>query len=203
MKLLIATSNRGKVREFQAILGTRLADLLIPADLGLTLEVAETGRTYAENAALKAQAYCQASGLICIADDSGLEVDALDGQPGLHSARFGAGLAASDADRRRLLLARLAGLPQPTGAPGWPAHFHCSVALAAPGAQLRFTSGRCDGYIVSAERGEHGFGYDALFLVAAYNQTMAELPEEIKNQISHRARALQAALPLLTALAAG
>ncbi len=203
MPLLIATSNRGKLREFQEILGAQFADLLIPADAGLQLDVAETGSSYAENAALKAQAYCQASGLACIADDSGLEVDALDGAPGLYSARFGAGQVSGDGGRRAYLLEKLAGCPQPQGAPGLPAHFHCTVAVAVPGQALRTFDGRCEGYILREERGQNGFGYDPLFFVAEYGKTMAELPEEVKNQISHRARALQAALPLLLELNQG
>jgi XTP/dITP diphosphohydrolase len=203
MPLLIATSNRGKLREFQEILGAQFADLLIPADAGLQLDVAETGSSYAENAALKAQAYCQASGLACIADDSGLEVDALDGAPGLYSARFGAGQVSGDGGRRAYLLEKLAGCPQPQGAPGWPAHFHCTVAVAVPGLALRTFDGRCAGYILREERGQNGFGYDPLFFMAEYGKTMAELPEEVKNQISHRARALQAALPLLLELNQG
>ena len=197
MPLLIATSNRGKLREFQEILGAQFADLLIPADAGLQLDVAETGSSYAENAALKAQAYCQASGLACIADDSGLEVDALDGAPGLYSARFGAGQVSGDGGRRAYLLEKLAGCPQPQGAPGWPAHFHCTVAVAVPGQALRTFDGRCEGYILREERGQNGFGYDPYFFYPPLNRSFAELSAEEKNSVSHRKRALEALLKKL------
>lgn len=197
MKLLIASTNRGKLREMQAVLIGLPVDLVLPADLGISLDVAETGTTYAENAALKARAYCQASGLLTLADDSGLEVDALGGSPGLHSARFSPLPGASDADRRELLLHTLAPIPVPAGKPGWPAHFHCTAAIAEPAGTLRFAEGRCDGFIITEERGHNGFGYDPIFYLPEYGATMAELPSEVKNRISHRARALQAALPQL------
>lgn len=200
MKLLIASTNRGKLREIQAVLSDLALDLILPADLGLNLTVAETGATYAENAALKARAYCQAGGLLTLADDSGLEVDALNGAPGLHSARFSPLPGATDADRRALLLDALAPLPTPAGMPGWPAHFHCTVAIAQPSGAVHFTEGRCDGFIITEERGHGGFGYDPVFCIPEYGATMAELPSEIKNRISHRARALQAALPILQEL---
>ncbi|MHB1448222.1 MAG: RdgB/HAM1 family non-canonical purine NTP pyrophosphatase [Bellilinea sp.] len=202
MQLLIASSNRGKLREIQAVLAGLPVELVLPADLGLSLQVAETGVTYAENAALKARAYCLASGLLTLADDSGLEVDALNGAPGLHSARFSPKPNASDADRRALLIHTLSGIPMPPGAPGWPAHFHCTVAVAEPSGVLHTAEGRCEGFIVTRERGQNGFGYDPIFYIPAEDATMAELPDERKNQISHRARALQAALPLLHSLIA-
>ena len=197
MRLLIASSNRGKLREIQAVLAGLPVELVLPADLGLALQVDETGATYAENAALKARAYCQASGLLTLADDSGLEVDALNGAPGLHSARFSPKPGASDADRRTLLIHTLSGIPVPPGAPGWPAHFHCTVAVAEPTGALHTAEGRCEGFIITKERGHNGFGYDPIFFIPAEDATMAELPDERKNQISHRARALQAALPIL------
>lgn len=206
MDILIASSNRGKLAEIQAILGGQQAHLLIPADIGLTLEVEETGSTYVENAVLKAQAYCQASQRICLADNSGLEVDALNGAPGLHSARYGLlpnGQKASDAQRRRLLLQNLAAYEIPPGMPGWPAHFRCAVAISAPHQPVRIAEGTCDGYILTEERGTNGFGYDPLFYFAEYGLTMAEISAELKNQISHRARALQAALPLLEKIMQG
>ncbi len=202
MRLLIASTNRGKLREIQAVLAGLVFDLVLPDDLGLTLQVDETGETYAENAALKARAYCQASGLLTLADDSGLEVAALNGAPGLHSARYSPRPGASDADRRALLLQRLKSYPLPNGAPGWPAHFHCTVAIAEPGGSLHFSEGRCDGFIIPQERGHNGFGYDPVFYMPEHHATMAELPEEVKNRVSHRARALQAAIPLLQNLIA-
>lgn len=193
--LLIASSNPGKLREIQDILGETPFHLILPAQLGLQLEVAETGQTYQENAALKATAYALASGLLTLADDSGLEVAALGGQPGLHSARYAPWPKATDADRRRYLLQNLQGRPRP-----WPARFYCAVAIAAPGRELQFFAGQVSGEIVPEERGSGGFGYDPLFYMPEFGQTMAELPEAEKNRISHRARAIQAALPYLLSL---
>ena len=194
--LLLATTNPGKLLEIQHLLpGFELA---LPQSLGLLLEVEETGQTYADNAALKARAYCHASGLVTLADDSGLEVDCLGGQPGLHSARYSPATNATDADRRALLLHNLAG----RRARPWRAHFHCTVAIAVPAGpgqvgQLFFADGDCPGEIIPIERGSNGFGYDPIFLLPALGLTMAELSREQKNQLSHRARAVQAALPIL------
>ncbi|MFM8319681.1 MAG: RdgB/HAM1 family non-canonical purine NTP pyrophosphatase, partial [Chloroflexota bacterium] len=186
-RILIATNNRGKLVEFQALLGDLGAALVLPHDLGLALDVAETGSTYAENAALKAESFARHSGLPALADDSGLEVDALDGQPGLHSARFAPWAGATDVDRRRLLLQRLveSGRPRP-----WTARFRCVVALSTPQGQLWFSEGVCPGEILPEERGANGFGYDALFLLPELGRTMAELEMEQKNRLSHRARAV-------------
>jgi len=193
-KLLVASTNPGKLVEIQDLigsLGTRL-ELLLPADLGLDLDVVEDGETYAENAALKARAYFQASRLLTLADDSGLEVAALDGKPGLHSARYAPQPGATDADRRAYLLKNLAGLPRP-----WKARFCCAVAIAAPDGSLRFSEGICPGEIIPEERGTNGFGYDPIFLLPKLGKTMAELSMAQKNQLSHRARAVHAAIPLL------
>ncbi len=200
MQLLIASSNTGKLREIQAILACLPFELLLPTDLHLDLDVAETGSTFAENAALKARAYCQASGLVCLGDDSGLEVDALDGAPGLYSARYSPDPHATDADRRALLLQNLHSYPLADGMPGWAAHFTCSVAIASPNGPLELAHGRCDGFIIPEERGQNGFGYDPIFFMAEFDRTMAELPEELKNQVSHRGRAIRAALPILQGL---
>ncbi len=189
-KLLLASTNPGKLIEIQDLLPG--FELLLPRDLGLKLSVAETGGTYAENAALKARAYCQASGLPALADDSGLEVDCLGGAPGLHSARYAARPGASDADRRVLLLRNLDGCPRP-----WLAHFHCTVAIAVPDGRLFFADGDCPGEIIPVERGNNGFGYDPIFLLPVLGLTMAELSRTQKNQLSHRARAVKAALPAL------
>lgn len=197
-KLLIATSNPGKLVEIAAILADSAIDLVMPIELGLQLNVQEHGQTYAENAALKAQAYASASGMPVLADDSGLEVDALDGAPGLHSARYSPLPGASDADRRRYLLENLLGKPRP-----WTARFRCVVALASPHSQVHFSEGLCEGEIIPQERGTHGFGYDPIFLLPARGLTMAELPPVEKNRISHRARAVLAAKPLLAELLAG
>jgi XTP/dITP diphosphohydrolase len=194
-QLLIASTNRGKLREIQAILNGLPFELLLPEDISIQLDVAETGQTYAENAALKARAYCQASGLLTLADDSGLEVEALGGAPGIFSARFSPKPNAQDADRRAYLLEQLQGRPRP-----WPASFHCAVAIAAPSGECYYAEGICPGEIIDQERGSHGFGYDPLFFLVEYGCTMAELDPEVKNRISHRARALQAALPILARL---
>jgi XTP/dITP diphosphohydrolase len=129
-----------------------------------------------------------------IADDSGLEVDALEGAPGIFSARFSPIEDASDADRRAHLLAQLRGKLQP-----WHAHFHCSAVLALPGGETIERVGLCEGIIIPEERGSGGFGYDPLFYIPEYDATMAELPADVKNRISHRARAISALLPILKA----
>jgi XTP/dITP diphosphohydrolase len=190
--LLIATTNPGKIVEIQDLLEGLHFNLLLPADLDIRLEVAETGQTYAENAALKAQAYCAAGGILTLADDSGLEVATLDGAPGLHSARYSPQPGAKDADRRALLLRNLTGKPQP-----WLARFVCAVVIAAPGEPLQFAEGECRGEILPEERGSNGFGYDPIFYLAGLGRTMAELTRAEKNTLSHRARAVQAALPVL------
>lgn len=187
-KLLIATSNRGKLEEIQALFAGLPVTLVTPADLGLKLHVEENGATYAENAALKALAYAQASGLPTLADDSGLEVEALEGAPGLYSARYMPKKGATDADRRAYLLANLQGLPRP-----WVARFICVVALTQPGGDPVFYEGICPGEIIPEERGTNGFGYDPIFHVENTGLTMAELPMAEKNTLSHRARAVMAA----------
>ena len=197
--VLLATHNPGKVREIQALVDelppsiAGLIELVLPQRLDIQVEVQENGQTYQENAALKALAFCRASRLVTLADDSGLEVDALDSAPGLHSARYSLLLAASDADRRTLLLNNLQGFPRP-----WLARFRCVVALAAPWSEppkLEFYEGICPGEIIPDERGENGFGYDPIFLLAELGKTMAELSTAEKNQLSHRAQAIKAALP--------
>lgn len=193
--LLIATTNRGKQAEFRQLLRGLKAHLLFPQDLGLSLEVKESGQTYAENAALKARVWAQASGLLTLADDSGLEVEALGGAPGLYSARYAPQPQATDADRRRHLLRNLAGHPRP-----WKAQFRCVLAIAEPQGPIHFAEGVCPGEIIPEERGAHGFGYDPIFLLPQKGKTMAELTPEEKNRLSHRGRAVQAAWPLLMAL---
>ncbi len=191
-KLLLASGNRGKLREIQALLEGMDVELIIPSQLGIELNVEEDGSTYEENAAHKAMAYANAAELLTLADDSGLEVDALNGAPGIHSARFSPLPGATDADRRAHLLSQLRGKPRP-----WPARFHCTVALAIPSGEIRFAQGDCSGEIIPEERGQHGFGYDPIFLIPGTGKTMAELSMEEKNQLSHRARAVREALPIL------
>lgn len=194
-KILIATANAGKLREIQALLDDPALILLLPSELGIQLEVEETGSTYETNAAIKAMAFACKSGLLTLADDSGLEVDALGGLPGVRSARFSPLPKATDADRRKRLLEHLQGITRP-----WTAHFHCTVALARPDGKIRFASGECFGEIIPEERGQNGFGYDPIFLFPELGRTMAELSMEEKNQLSHRALAVRAAIPVLAEL---
>jgi XTP/dITP diphosphohydrolase len=194
-KLLIATNNQGKLRELRAILADLPSELVTPADIRLELDVLEDGSTYAENAAKKAVAFQRTSGLACLADDSGLEVDALNGAPGLYSARYSSKPGASDADRRAYLLQNLGGKPRP-----WTARFRATVAIASPDGSVQIVEGTCPGEIVPEERGTGGFGYDPIFLLPELGLTMAELSEETKNRLSHRARAVQAAKPILMKL---
>jgi XTP/dITP diphosphohydrolase len=193
-RLLIATNNFGKIRELKSILGVARWKLCTPADLGLALDAAETGQTYAENASLKAIAFAQASGLITLGDDSGLEVEALSGAPGVYSARY-AGPGATDADRRAKIMHELRHVPAPR-----PARFRCALAVAQPAGAVRVFEGVCEGEIILEERGTNGFGYDPIFYFPSHSRTMAELPSEVKNHLSHRAHAAQAALPYLIEL---
>ncbi|MCE7860919.1 MAG: RdgB/HAM1 family non-canonical purine NTP pyrophosphatase [Chloroflexi bacterium CFX2] len=191
-KLLIATNNQGKIAEFQELLTGSGIDFVTPAQINLELEVDEDGSTYRENAAKKAIAFAQASGLISLADDSGLEVDALDGAPGLYSARYSPKPGANDRDRRNFLLKNLWDKPRP-----WTAHFHATIAVAKPNGEVEFAEGECYGEIIPEERGMGGFGYDPIFLLTGLGKTMAELDAAEKNRLSHRARAVMAAMPLL------
>ncbi len=190
-RLLIATNNKGKVLEIKDLLAGLGVTLLTPAELGIRLEVPENGLTYAENAAKKAVAFAQASGLPSLADDSGLEVDALGGKPGLHSNRFGP-QPATDATRRRYLLDQLRDKPRP-----WTARFRATVAIAAPDMVPKLAVGECEGEIIPEERGTGGFGYDPIFLLSLVGRTMAELEMEEKNHLSHRARAVLNSIPIL------
>jgi XTP/dITP diphosphohydrolase len=191
-RLLIATNNKGKVAEIKALLDKSGISLLTPAELGLVLDIPEDGETYAENASKKAVAFSQASGLVALGDDSGLEVDALGGRPGLHSRRFGPLPDATDADRRKYLLEKLQGLPRP-----WVARFLATVAVALPTGEVRLAIGQCEGEIIPEERGMNGFGYDPIFFIPKLDCTMAELEMKEKNRMSHRGLAVQNALPIL------
>ncbi len=189
-ELLLATSNPGKIQEIKAILAGIPLRLLTPAELGLRISVSEDSGSYVGNASLKASAYALAAGLPTLADDSGLEVEALGGEPGVQSHRFSPNVFASDRDRCLYLLEKLEEYPRP-----WKARFVCAVVVCSPSGELLRAWGECPGEIIPEFRGGNGFGYDPIFLVAGTNKTMAELPDEEKNQLSHRARALQAALP--------
>lgn len=193
-QLLIATHNPGKVREYRALLADLPLTLVGLDAVGITTELEETGSTFAENAILKAEGYAAQSGLWTWADDSGLEVDALDGRPGVYSARYG-GPGLDDAGRVRFLLAQL---EQAADRPRT-ARFRCVVALARPPAPTQTTAGVLEGEIATSPRGEHGFGYDPVFYLPDRGMTLAEATPTLKNQISHRAQAAQAAKALLRA----
>ncbi|MDP3721063.1 MAG: RdgB/HAM1 family non-canonical purine NTP pyrophosphatase [Anaerolineaceae bacterium] len=192
MKILIATNNKGKKAEISALFEGFPFELCFPTDLGIDTDVDETGSTYAENAALKAETLCQLSGLVTLADDTGLEVAALDGRPGLHSKRYVPTAGATDADRRAKLLVELTDKPTP-----WLARFVCSVAVAAPGMPTQYFDGEVQGEIITRESGEYGFGYDRLFWIPQVGRTLEDLPMLEKNQISHRAVAVNKAIQYL------
>ena len=189
MRLLVATTNPGKVREYQQLLSGLNCDLVGLADLGITQDVDETGSTYEDNALLKAREYAILSGLLTLADDSGLEVDALNGRPGVHSARY----APDSPTRIRRLLDEMQNVPVGQRS----ARFQCVIALAWPDGRSAVTSGTCEGWITNEARGNNGFGFDPVFHVPERGMTMAELPEDVKNQISHRAHAAQKMRPIL------
>lgn len=194
-KLLIATNNKGKVKELRELLKELNIQLITPSDINLTLDVIEDGNTYAENASKKAVAFATSSGLISLADDSGLEVDALNGAPGLYSARYSPKSGANDADRRVYLLENLKEKPRP-----WKAHFHATIAIAKPTGEVQLAEGNCYGEIIPEERGSGGFGYDPIFLLPELGKTTAELTMEQKNRLSHRALAVINAMPILRSL---
>lgn len=192
IRLLVATYNRGKLAEFSSLLQPLPVQIVGPGALGLSLEVDECGATYLENARLKARTFMLASGLPALADDSGLEVDALNGEPGVYSARY-AGTGASDQDRYQLLLAKLIGVPWAKRT----ARFRCALALATPEGPIHTAEGVCEGIIAREPHGTCGFGYDPVFFLPGLQCTMAELESAVKNQISHRANAARAMRPLL------
>jgi XTP/dITP diphosphohydrolase len=196
MELLIATHNPGKMREFRQLLMPLGARFCFSSELGLHVEVVEDGSTYAENARKKAEAYRRASGLLTLADDSGLEVDALGGAPGVYSARYRPG---SDEDRVEALLAHLRDVPWEQRT----AQFRCVVVIVTSGGEVYEAEGVCKGRIAFEPAGQGGFGYDPVFYLPEYGCTMAQLPPVEKNRISHRARAVRAALPALRRLLAG
>jgi XTP/dITP diphosphohydrolase len=196
--LLIATTNQNKLREYAAIFAGLPVELRSLRDAGIADDVEEIGATFAENARLKAEFYTVRSGLPVLADDSGLEVAALNGEPGVFSHRY-AGPDASDADRNALLLKKLEGVPFHSRL----ARFVCAIALARPDGTIEQVEGVLPGVIELAPRGTNGFGYDPLFYVLDENATLAELPPERKNQISHRAQAVRRAREVLERWSAG
>jgi len=194
-KLLLATSNPGKIREYRFLLDGLGYQITTLTEEGITKIVTESGNNYEQNARLKAISYAKLSQLTALADDSGLEVDALNGEPGVKSARF-AGEAATDAERVSFLLAKLNGVPWEQRT----ACFKCVIAIASPGGRAKLCYGECHGMIAFEAKGENGFGYDPIFSLPEIGKTMAELNLEMKNQISHRARASQKARQVLQQL---
>ena len=195
IKLLLATNNQGKLAELRSLLSGLDLELLSPADLDLKLQVEERGLNYLENAVLKAAIFADAAQIWTLADDSGLEVDVLDGAPGIHSARYAPQPNASDKDRRLYLIQNLKEYPRP-----WKAAFQCVIALVGPEGSPIVTRGTCPGDIIPQDRGHGGFGYDKVFRLAANGLTMAELTPEKKNQLSHRAQAVAKLTPILVSL---
>ncbi len=191
-KLLLATNNQAKVREYQSLLQGIPCEIVTLAEQGITTVVDEVGSTLEENAVLKAKTLAAESGLLSLADDSGLEVDALGGKPGPMSARY-SGAKASDAERINCLLARLKDVPPEKRT----ARFRCVIALSTPDGKVETCSGECRGTITLAPKGDQGFGYDPVFYLPGLGKTMAELPPELKNQVSHRAWAAAKARRLL------
>lgn len=192
-KLLVATHNQGKVAEYAEMLADLAVEWLGLADAGVTMDVAETGSTFRENALLKGRAYAAATGLLTLADDSGLEVDALDGRPGVYTSRYG-GEGLSHAQRYHLLLRHLEGVPREART----ARFRCVIVLVAPdGALLGESEGIVEGIIATEPAGKGGFGYDPVFYLPERGKTMAQLDPAAKHQISHRGRALRAIEPRL------
>jgi XTP/dITP diphosphohydrolase len=193
--LLVATTSRHKLEEYRELLAGLPFALLTLADAGIDEDVEETETTFEDNARLKAERYAALSGLLTLADDSGLEVDALGGEPGVHSKRW-AGDDASDEDRNRLLLERLREVPEERRT----ARYRCVIAIASPGAAARTVEGACEGRIAKACSGANGFGYDPLFFVPELGQTFGEAPPEVKNRLSHRGRAAARAREVLAGL---
>jgi XTP/dITP diphosphohydrolase len=198
--LVIATNNPGKLREFRELFAGSGFELTTPRELGYIFDVEETGATFAENAKLKAEAAARLTGLPALADDSGLEVDALGGRPGVYSARYAGGDRTADGmDEReqcRIVLRELEGVPDEQRT----ARFRCVIAIAAPDGDVRYTDGIFEGRIGYEPRGENGFGYDPIFVVAGRDVTSAELPPDGKNAISHRGQAARRALEILKEL---
>jgi XTP/dITP diphosphohydrolase len=188
-RLLLATNNAGKVREYKSLLEELPLELVLPRELGINAGVDEVGGSLEENAGLKATVMAARSGLLTLADDSGLEVDVLGGEPGPLSARY-AGEGASDKERVEFLLAKLKGVPWEKRT----ARFRCVIAIAEPEGEVELCSGECHGFIAFEPRGKEGFGYDPIFYFPGLDKTMAELPLDIKNRVSHRGEAAREAV---------
>jgi len=195
-KLLVATNNRGKLREYAELLKGLPFELTTLSEQGITEEVEETGSNLTQNAIYKATAYAKLSGLTTMADDSGLEVDTLGGEPGPLSRRY-AGENASDKERNDYLLAKLRDVPWDKRT----ARFRCVIAIVTPEGAVATCEGTCEGIIACDSKGEGGFGYDPIFYLPELDKHMAELTLDEKNKISHRAKAVQKARRILERLA--
>lgn len=196
MELLIASRNIHKIREFKAILkGSPFLDVVSLLDFPKYVPPPETGASFEENATLKAVHAAKTLGKLVLADDSGIVVPALDGRPGVYSARF-AGEKASDRDNRAKLMEEMGSLRGSARS----AYYECCVVIASPEGPLKTVHGFCEGEIIEEERGQNGFGYDPLFMKYDYSKTLAELPDETKNKISHRYKAVEKVLPFLESL---
>lgn len=191
-KLLLATKNRAKVKEYSKLLHGIPYEIVSLEDVGIDEDVEESGKTFEENAAIKAKTCAKLSGLIAIADDSGLEVDALGGEPGVRSARY-AGEGATDKKRIDYLLDKMRNISSGQRT----ARFRCVIAIATPAGEVKLCEGKCDGVITSEPKGENGFGYDPVFYLPDHEMTMAELSMDEKNKISHRGKAAAKARRLL------
>ncbi len=197
-KLLLATKNAAKVREYLLPLQSIPYDIVTLSDVGINVVVSETGETMEENASIKAKAYALASNITALADDSGLEVDALGGEPGALSARY-AGEGVSDRERLDFLLSKISHVPWEQRA----ARFRCVIAIASPQGAIELCQGECYGIIAFEPKGEGGFGYDPIFFLPERGKTMAELTIEEKNEISHRGKAARRARQILERFARG
>ncbi len=197
-ELLIATNNPGKIREYSKLLSGCGFKLVTLAEKGINIVVAETGKTFAENAALKAEALAAVSGLLTLADDSGLEVDALEGAPGVLSARY-AGEKTSDSERNEFLLQKLEGVTDEQRT----ARFRCVIAIVGIGSSVKLAEGAVEGFITRQPRGSGGFGYDPVFYLPELQLTMAEIAPDEKNRLSHRASAAMAACSILAKIRSG
>ena len=191
-KLLIATNNSGKVEEYRRLLGCLPVELTTPSNEGVTEEPEESGDTFEENALIKARFYSEATGLPALADDSGIEVDALNGEPGVRSARYG-GLPAGDDDRNRLLLSNMSNVPWEKRT----ARFICVAAMVWPGAEEETFQGACQGYVAFEPSGQEGFGYDPLFYYPSFGKTFGQTDAEAKDSVSHRGIAARKAVQRL------
>ncbi|MFS0903510.1 XTP/dITP diphosphatase [Priestia aryabhattai] len=193
-EIIIATKNAGKVKDFETLFSPKGFKVKSLLDFPEIEDVEETGVTFAENATLKAETISSALNKPVIADDSGLAIDALNGEPGVYSARY-AGENKDDNANIEKVLQKLNGVPFEKRT----ARFHCALAIAVPGKRTEIVEGTCEGHILEEKRGENGFGYDPIFFVEKWNCSMAELTKEQKNQISHRANALKKLAPLIDA----